>query len=157
MDQLIIERDIPIPSEDVTLRADVFRPKSGKPVPVLMSLGPYGKGVQYKEGFAPQWNWLISTYPDILPGSSRSFMVWETVDPEIWVPWGYACVRVDSRGSGRSPGYLDILSPQETSDYYNAIEWAGTQSWCSGKVGLIGVSYYAINQWNVAALQYVFF
>ena len=80
-------------------------------------------------------------------------MVWETVDPEIWVPWGYVCIRVDSRGAGRSPGYLDIFSPRETRDYYHAIEWAAQQPWSTGKVGLNGISYYAINQWAVAALQ----
>ena len=47
----------------------------------------------------------------------RLFMAWETVDPEIWVPWGYAVIRVDSRGATRSPGYLDIFSPRETRDY----------------------------------------
>lgn len=154
MDQMIIERDVSIPTSDgITLKADVFRPKDGKPAPVIMTLGPYGKGVHYKDGYAPQWEWLIKTHPDILPGSTRSFMTWETVDPEIWVPWGYACIRVDSRGAGRSPGYLDIFSTRETRDYYEAIEWAGVQPWSNGKVGLNGISYYAINQWLVAALQ----
>lgn len=139
--------------DGVVLKADVFRPKDGKPAPVIMTLGPYGKGVPYRVGFAPQWKWLIATYPDILPGSSREFMVWETVDPEIWVPWGYVCIRVDSRGAGRSPGYLDIFSPRETKDYYHAIEWAAVQPWSTGKVGLNGISYYAINQWAVASLQ----
>lgn len=60
---------------------------------------------------------------------------------------------MDSRGAGRSPGYLDIFSPRETKDYYHAIEWAGQQPWSTGKVGLNGISYYAINQWAVAALQ----
>jgi predicted acyl esterase len=60
---------------------------------------------------------------------------------------------VDSRGAGRSPGRLDIFSPQETRDYYDCIEWAGTQPWSNGKVGLLGISYYAANQWQVAALQ----
>jgi predicted acyl esterase len=69
------------------------------------------------------------------------------------VPDGYACVRVDSRGAGRSPGVLDPLSPRETKDLYECIEWAGTQAWSTGKVGLAGISYYAINQWVVAAMQ----
>jgi hypothetical protein len=69
------------------------------------------------------------------------------------VPDGYACVRVDSRGAGRSPGPLDIFSAQETRDYYDCIEWAGTRQWSNGKVGLLGISYYAVNQWQVAALQ----
>ena len=151
---MIIDRDISIPMDDgLNLKADVFRPDDNKPCPVIMTMGPYGKGVPYRTGFAPQWKWLMSTYPDILPGSSREYMVWKTVDPEIWVPWGYVCIRVDSRGAGRSPGRLDILSPRETLGYYHTIEWAAAQPWCSGKVGLNGISYYAINQWAVAALQ----
>lgn len=154
MDSMIIDRDVSIPMDDgLELKCDIFRPKDGKPAPVIMTLGPYGKGVPYRDQFAPQWQWLINTYPDILPGSSREFMVWETVDPEIWVPWGYVCIRVDSRGAGRSPGYLNIFSPRETKDYYHAIEWAAQQPWSTGKVGLNGISYYAINQWAVAALQ----
>src|SRR3546814_17987814 len=77
----------------------------------------------------------------------------DTVGPWVWVPWGYACVRVYHGGAGRSPGYLDIVSPRETKDYALAIEWAGAQKWSNGRVGLNGVSYYAINQWHVAALQ----
>ena len=154
MEGMIVERDVSLPMEDgIILKADIFRPKDTTPAPVVMTLGPYGKGVPYRTGFAPQWKWLTTTYPDILPGSTREFMVWETVDPEIWVPWGYICIRVDSRGAGRSPGRLDILSPRETKDYYNAIEWAGVQPWSNGKVGLCGISYYAVNQWAVAALQ----
>jgi uncharacterized protein len=151
---MIIERDVAVPTDDGTiLRADVFRPDDRAPAPVIMTLGPYGKGVPYQEGYAPQWKWLTTTYPDILPGSTRSYMAWETVDPEIWVPWGYVCIRVDSRGAGRSPGKLDIFSPREVKDYYDAIEWAGIQAWSNGKVGLNGISYYAINQWQVASLQ----
>ena len=107
----------------------------------------------YQEHYKAMWDWLIGQHPDLLPGSSRSYLTWETVDPEIWVPWGYTAVRVDSRGAGRSPGYLDIFSPREALDYYDAIEWAGVQPWSNGKVGLNGISYYAINQWHVAALQ----
>ncbi len=139
--------------DGLTLRADVFRPKGGEKVPVIMNLGPYNKGLRYQEGYAPEWKRLIEAHPEILEGSSCSYMTWETVDPERWVPNGYAVVRVDSRGAGRSPGYLDLYSPREVHDYYIAIEWAASQSWCSGKVGLLGISYYAINQWLVASLQ----
>ena len=69
------------------------------------------------------------------------------------MPDGYVCVRVDSRGAGRSPGYLDVWSPREAQDLYDCVEWAGTQPWCNGKVGINGISYYAMNQWQVAALQ----
>ena len=69
------------------------------------------------------------------------------------MPDGYACVRVDSRGAGRSPGYLDVWSPREAQDLYHCVEWAGTQAWCNGKVGINGISYYAMNQWQVGALK----
>ena len=153
-DTMIIERDLPVPMDDgLVLRADVYRPDTTAPVPVIMTHGPYGKGVMYQEHYKLMWDWLVKEHPDLLPGSTRSYLTWETVDPATWVPWGYAVVRVDSRGAGRSPGYLDIFSPRETLDYYHAIEWAGTQPWSNGKVGLNGISYYAINQWHVACLQ----
>ena len=151
---MIVERDLPVPMDDgQVLRADVYRPDGNGPVPVIMTHGPYGKGVRYQEHYKPMWEWLIGKHPGLLPRSTRSYLTWETVDPEIWVPWGYAVVRVNSRGAGRSPGYLDIFSPRETRDYYHAIEWAGAQTSSNGKVGLNGISYYAINQWHVAALQ----
>ncbi len=154
MSQLIVERDVSIIMDDgLELRADVYRPNTDVPVPVLMTMGPYGKGVRYQDHYKHSWDFLTKAHPDLLERSQHRWLTWETVDPEIWLPWGYAVVRVDSRGAGRSPGYLDILSPRETLDYYHAIEWAGTQVWCNGKVGLNGISYYAINQWHVAALQ----
>jgi predicted acyl esterase len=52
-----------------------------------------------------------------------------------------------------SPGYMQLWSPQEAVDFYDCIEWAGVQAWSNGKVGLNGISYYAMNQWQTAALQ----
>jgi hypothetical protein len=155
---VIVERDVEIPCSDGSVvRADIFRPDlSTDPdtaVPVVMTLGPYAKGLPYAEGYAPSWKWMTERHPDLLPGSSRELMTWETVDPETWVPWGYAVIRVDSRGAGRSPGRLDIFCPREIEDFYDAIEWAGTQPWSNGKVGLNGISYYAITQWLIAARQ----
>jgi len=75
------------------------------------------------------------------------------VDPEKWVPDGYVCIRVDSRGAGRSPGVIDIWSLREAQDLACCIEWAGTQPWSNGKVGLNGISYYGQNQWQTSALR----
>jgi predicted acyl esterase len=80
-------------------------------------------------------------------------MSWETPNPDWWVPRGYAIVRVDQRGVGASPGWLGPFSAQQAVDYFDAIEWAAIQPWSSGKVGLLGISYYALTQWEVAALQ----
>src|SRR5712692_772504 len=121
---MIIERDVDIPMDDgLVLKADVYRPDTRAPVPVILTMGPYGKGVMYQDHDQAMVEWLVGKHPDILGGSTRSFLTWETVDPEIWVPWGYAVVRADSRGAGRSPGYLDIFSPRETRDFYHCIEW----------------------------------
>ena len=151
---ITIEWDVPIEMDDgLVLRADVFRPNDQNRYPVILTHGPYGKGVAFQEGYKAMWHGLETQHPDALAGSSNSYQNWETVDPEKWVPDGYVVVRVDSRGAGRSPGYLDIFSPRETQDFYQCIEWAGVQSWSNGKVGLLGISYYGINQWQVAALQ----
>src|SRR5437763_656757 len=91
--------------------------------------------------------------PDVTAGSTNRFQNWEVADPEKWVPEGYVCIRVDSRGAGRSPGHMDLWSAQETRDFYDCIEWAGTQAFSNGRVGLNGISYYAMNQWQVAALK----
>jgi predicted acyl esterase len=152
---MLIERDVPIPTRDgLVLRCDVFRPPAAPaPVPVIMSMGPYAKALPFQEGFRERWERLLGEHPDVLDGSTGRHANWETVDPEQWVPAGYACVRVDSRGAGRSPGVLDLWSAREAADFYDAIEWAGGQPWSSGRVGLCGISYYAINQWQVAALR----
>lgn len=150
---MIVEKNVPICLRDgAILRANVFRPEGNASVPVLMTHGPYGKDAHFEDAFKPQWDELKRLYPGIdTDGSSGKYLRWEVADPERWVPWGYAIVVVDSRGAGESPGRLWVWSPQEVDDYHDCIEWAGTQGWCNGKVGLLGISYYAMNQWQVAA------
>ena len=149
-----IDWDLPIPMDDgVVLRADVFRPVEEGRYPVLLTYGPYGKGLAFQEGYPHQWEKMVADYPEVAAGSTNQYQNWEVVDPEKWVPDGYACVRVDSRGAGRSPGVLDLWSPRETRDIYLCIEWAARQPWSNGRVGMNGISYYAMNQWQVAALQ----
>jgi uncharacterized protein len=151
---MVIEWDVPITMDDgVVLRADVFRPDGPARHPVILTYGPYAKGLAFQDGYADQWRMMVAAHPDVAEGSSNKFANWETCDPEKWVPDGYACVRVDSRGAGRSPGFLDPFSPRETRDLYECVEWAGTRSWSTGKVGINGISYYAMNAWHVAGLQ----
>ena len=153
-DNMRIDWDVPIPMDDgVVLRADIYRPIAEGTYPVLLTYGPYGKGLPFQVGYRDQWEIMARDHPDVTAGSTNKYQNWEVVDPEKWVPDGYACVRVDARGTGRSPGYIDPFSPRETRDLYHCIEWAGRQSWSNGKVGLNGISYYAINQWHVASLQ----
>ena len=153
-----IDWDVPIKVDDgLVLRADVYRPDESAPgggrYPVILTYGPYAKGLAFQDGYPSAWQRMITEHPDVAYGSSNVHQSWEVVDPEKWVPEGYVCVRVDSRGAGRSPGYIDHFSPRETTDFYDCIEWAGVQPWSNGKVGLSGISYYGINQWHVASLQ----
>jgi uncharacterized protein len=153
-DDMIVDWDIPIAMDDgLTLRADVFRPVTVGRYPVLLSYGPYAKWLAFQEGYSTAWEIMVCDHPDVAANSSNKYQSWEVVDPEKWVPDGYAIVRVDSRGAGRSPGFIDPFSSRETRDIYECIEWAGVQPWSNGKVGLTGISYYAINQWQVASLQ----
>ena len=153
-DSMRIDWDTPIEMDDgLVLRADVFRPIKDGQYPVIMAYGPYAKGLSFQEGYPSAWGGMVAEFPEVAVGSTNKYQSWEVVDPEKWVRNGYICIRVDSRGCGRTPGFIDHFSPRETRDFYQAIEWAGVQSWSNGKVGLNGISYYAMNQWQVASLQ----
>jgi len=144
----------PIPMDDgLVLRADVYRPVEDRPCPVILTYGIYAKGLGYRDGYPMQWDKMIADHPEILAGSTNKYQNWETTDPERWVPHAYAIVRVDSRGAGWSPGFMDPGCPKEIEDLYQCIEWAGTQPWSNGKVGMLGISYYASNQWRVAGMH----
>src|SRR5207302_1250728 len=149
-----IEWDAPIKMDDgLMLRADVFRPDDGGRHPAILSYGPYGKGLAFQEGYKTAWEIMARENPDALAGSSNRYQNWEVVDPEKWVPEGYAIVRVDSRGAGRSPGYLCHNNARETRDLHLCIEWAAAQKRCSGKIAMNGISYYASSQCRAAATQ----
>jgi hypothetical protein len=137
--------------DGASLRANVFRPAAPGRFPVLMTLGPYGKDVHLSQFMPEAWEALKRRHPEILKASSCKYLVFETPDPEMWVPEGYVVVKLDSRGAGKSPGRLDVNSPAEFRDFYDAVEWAGVQPWSNGKVGLLGISYYAAGQWMIAA------
>jgi predicted acyl esterase len=138
---VVLEKDVDVPTRDgARLKADVFRPDDGGKFPAILNLGPYQKDKP----------WIV---PPTLEEKPNAWMNWETVNPQWWVPRGYAAVRIDGRGSGQSPGQCEPWSLAEAVDFYDAIEWAAAQPWCNGKVGLLGISYYAINQWFVANLQ----
>jgi putative CocE/NonD family hydrolase len=65
---------------------------------------------------------------------------------------GYACVRVDMRGSGDSDGVLlDEYLEQEQSDALEIIAWLAAQAWCTGRVGMFGISWGGFNSLQVAA------
>ena len=152
---LLREKNVRFSANDgVVLSANVYRPEAEGRFPVILAHGIYGKDVHFADGYKLLWDKLQELHPTLFKeGTSGRYARWETADPEKWVPDGYVVIQVDARGTGQSPGYLDPFSPREIHDYCDAIEWAASQPWSSGKVGLLGISYYAISQWLVAAMR----
>ena len=140
--KMIVEKDVKIPLRDgAIVYADIFRPDGrAERFPAIMNIGPYQKDRL----------WIP---PEDLEEKANPYLAWETANPLWWCPRGYACVRVDARGSGKSPGQSDPNSYQEAVDFYDAIEWIAHLHWCSGNIGTLGVSYHANCQWRVASLQ----
>jgi putative CocE/NonD family hydrolase len=140
--KMIVEKDVRIPMRDGTiLYADIFRPEGDdERFPAIMNISVYQKD-------------KLWVPPEDLEEKANLYMNWETVNPLWWCPRGYACVRVDSRGTGKSSGKSDPSSYQESLDYYDAIEWIAKRAWCSGNIGLLGISYHASSQWRVANQQ----
>lgn len=150
-DGMIREFNVEIKMDDgIILRADIFRPNDNEKHPVILTYGPYGKGLAFQDGYKEAWASMVQNHPDIPYGSSNLYQSWELCDPEKFVPDGYVCLRIDSRGCGCSEGYIDLFSARETADLYACIEWAGVQPWSNGKVGMCGISYYSQNAWLIA-------
>ena len=138
-----VEKDVVIPVRDGgTVCANVFRPREAGEFPVIMTMGPYPKDIPFEVWNPIAWKHVPET---------GEHMHWETVNPEWWVPQGYVVIRCDSRGTGKSPGRARLLSVSEAEDFHDAVEWAGAQSWSNGKVAVMGISYFAMNAWRVAA------
>ena len=139
---VIIEKDVQIPLRDGGyIYADIFRPDTqAEKFPALANITVYNKD-------------KLWVPPEDLEEEANPYMTWEAANPVWWVARGYACVRIDSRGTGKSPGRCDPSSYQESLDFYDCIEWLAKQDWCSGKIGTLGISYHAACQWRLANLN----
>lgn len=145
---MVCEYDVPVTMRDgANLRVNVYRPHAEGKYPVLLAWAPYGK----HEG--------ADDYYAMLKGCGQAknlhseYACFEGPDPVNWVPHGYVIVYVDPRGAWGSDGDLTFMSPQEALDGYDMVEWAGTQPWSSGKVGMHGVSYLGWTQWKIASMN----
>lgn len=117
-------------SDGCQLAARIWLPEDAetKPVPAILEYIPYRK----RDGSA-----------------ARD----ATMHPEV-AAQGYACIRLDLRGNGESDGLMqDEYLPQELSDGVEAIAWIAAQPWCSGNVGMLGISWGGFNGLQIAALQ----
>ncbi|UZJ51994.1 hypothetical protein CBS101457_001314 [Exobasidium rhododendri] len=146
---ITIERNVRLPMRDhVTLSVNVFHPSTKGPHPVILAVSPYGKDdASQNERFRKVPNAHLGEI------SISDVVAFEAPDPDVWCKFGYIVIQGDTRGQGLSDGDTGPFAQQDQEDYYDLIEWAGTQSWCTGAVGLLGVSYLAISQWSVAPLR----
>lgn len=154
-DGVVVDWDVPVAVRDGTvLRVNVLRPADGAAAPAILSAHPYGKDripAKTRSGHSVNPQYRVFAQPE--PVRISAWTSWEAPDPAFWVARGYVVVNADLRGGGTSEGDDALLSDQEAQDYYDLVEWVGTQPWCTGKVGLDGVSYLAISQYKVAALR----
>lgn len=156
---IFAEYDVEIPmSEGFVLTANFFRSRrrqsKGQPSPVVMCAHPYdnhlipalkttpfgGPPLQYRllaqSGGTPTFSTLTS---------------WESPDPHFWVPAGYTVVNLNLPGFANSGGPASVITAHQGACFREAIAWVGEQEWCTGRVGLCGVSFLCISQYLAAA------
>jgi predicted acyl esterase len=88
--------------------------------------------------------WQTRSRPvgDDLPASGvqqgwmSDFTIFEAPDPVYWTARGYAVITADVPGTWFAETEASYFSPREAQCHYDLIEWAGTQPWSNGKVGL---------------------
>ena len=115
--------------DGVELNVRVTRPDAPGKFPGVMEYHPYRR----LAAALPDWR---DEYPPVVPYLAEH---------------GYAVVQYDVRGTGSSSGFsIDIYSPEERQDGYDMVAWIAAQPWCTGFVGMIGKSYGAVVQWQVA-------
>jgi predicted acyl esterase len=120
--------------DGVRISLCVYRPADGRPAPALFAASPYQHEFDTVPAF-PLFPWR------------------ETGPVEWYVGQGYVYVHADVRGSGQSEGEFGFMDRTEQEDYVELIAWIASQPWCSGRVGGIGQSYYAMAQWLMATLN----
>jgi putative CocE/NonD family hydrolase len=116
-------------SDGTRLSARLWRPEDANadPVPLVLEFLPYRK----RDGTCAR----------------------DALTHPYFAERGYACARVDMRGNGDSEGLMeDEYSPQELADAVEVINWAASQPWCNGNVGMMGISWGGFNALQVAAL-----
>ncbi len=144
---VIVERDVKIQMSDgVHLNADIFRPDSDEKFPGILAISAF----QLPAQSAPIKPGGFSSITFLHPGEEKGRGWMEAGDPNFYVRRGYVHVIANWRGSGKSEG---LRGPKDPQDTYEVIEWMAKQPWCNGKVGMFGVSAFAIIQFKVAALN----
>lgn len=157
---ILCEYDVRIPLADGTqATANVFRSKraddASERLPAIMCAHPYDNHLIPALGNTP-FGGPPRQYRLIPQEGKPSFSTltsWESPDPNFWVRAGYAVVNMNMPGFANSGGAPGLSSLEQAEAFAEAIDWIGAQPWCTGKVGLNGVSFLAISQYAVAAGQ----
>ena len=134
---MIIEQDIMIPMRDgIKLATDVYLPEREGKWPVLVTRHPYNKDARFP---LPGWeNKRIAANINLFA--------------ERVVKAGYVMIVQDVRGRYASEGqFVPFLF--ERRDSVDTIAWAASQPWSTGQVGMFGVSFQALTQWQAAIAQ----
>ncbi len=129
MPDIVLDKNLLIPMRDgAHLAADCWRPAGDGPWPAVLSVYPY-----HKDGM------IGVTFTAALKRFAAN---------------GYAALLVDCRGTGGSDGAsTDALESAGNADMFDLVEWVGTQPWCSGKVGMWGISYGGLTALTAATLH----
>jgi len=129
--EIIEEENVWIPvGDNLNLAARIWRPKDSgdNPVPAVLEYIPYRKRFGTTER--------------------------DEITHKYLTGHGYACIRLDIRGSGESEGVLkDEYTQSELDDGVKAIHWIAKQAWCDGNVGMMGISWGGFNALQIAAMQ----
>ena len=128
-------------SDGVTLHADVLRPKgatNATKTPVILSIGPY---FNHSGQTGPAGPAEGTQYDPVGPNAGPSERFQDFVEGSGLLKKGYSFVMVDLRGFGGSNGCLDWSGPGEQADVVNAVKWAASRPWSTGRVGMYGKSY----------------
>jgi uncharacterized protein len=118
-----------VPAHDgKLLYVEVTKPVGKKRLPVILEASPYHGPLGDREG--------TRILPDPKDEDGKPLGL-----TGFFAPRGYAVVMMDLRGTGRSQGCLDHLGPNDAKDLKTVVEWAASQPWSNGRVGMTGHSY----------------
>ena len=130
-----VKETLELPMHDGTeVHIEITRPAdaNGRPVdgnwPVILEASPYHGTLADREG--------MRILPEPRDGNGTSLGL-----TGYFAPKGYAVVMMDLRGTGLSDGCLDHLGPNDARDLKTVVEWAASQPWSNGRVGMTGHSY----------------
>jgi uncharacterized protein len=137
-----LQKDVSVTMRDgVRLSVDVYHPQGLERSPALLSFSWYGKESQ-----------TLPTNPTYQPSDYlRGTGGHEGGEQHYFVPRGYTQVIPDIRGLGKSEGEYSPLTWGQ--DGYDLIEWIAAQPWCSGNVGMTGMSAFASSQFHIASIR----